>query len=296
MPLGLLDLSIVTDRLIKQLKACTAASHLWVEDRVTTSVASAAPFTIHYTGLPPDIAETLGDCHLSVYLFHVAPDRFNRNTFPRGGRSREIPEQPLGLTLYYLLSAHSKKSYVQEQQAMSIALKCFHDHPIITATVSIDGRGEEFTLTMEGQSVDEIGRLWQATASPLRLSAVYRASVVFLEPEEPTHPEPKLVLRPQVTAYPQTVVAMATMDPGGRVTITGAGFVAPAIVVQVDGVTLPATTTDPPEHGRVRFVDATTLDVQLATGTRAGPHRLSVQPAARHAPALFTLLVPTDVL
>ena len=96
---------------------------------------------------------------------------------------------------------------------MSIALKCFHDHPIVTATVSIDGRGEEFTLTMEPQSIDEIGRVWQAAARPLRLSAVYRASVIFLEPHEPTLPDPKLVLEARVTAYPDAVVGSARIAP-----------------------------------------------------------------------------------
>ncbi len=295
MTLGLLDLSIVTDRLLKQLTDCTATSRLWVEDLTTPLVTTPPPFTISFTGLPPDTAQSMDNCQLSLYLFHVAPDKFNRNAFPLGGRARTIPEQPLALTLYYLLSAHSKKSYIEEQQAMSIAVKCFHDHPTVSLTVPIDDRTEEFTLTMEPQGVDEIGRLWQATASPLRLSAVYRASVIFLEPEVPARPPVKPVIRPEVTAYPQTVVSMATVNPAGRVTITGVGFVATSIVVQVDGVLLPVTATHPPEHGKVRVVSQTTLDVQLASGTLHGKRRLSVQLDGKQAAALFTLDVPSDV-
>jgi len=144
-------------------------------------------FAINFTGLAPDAVRDVAGCSLSLYLFHVAPDKFHRNTFPLqdlvghgpsqhlvAPRPRRIPQQPLALTLYYLLSVHSD-NYIEEQQAMSIALKCFHDRPIVSATITTtappETRTEEFTLTMEPESVDEIGRLWQALSSPLRLSA-----------------------------------------------------------------------------------------------------------------------------
>ena len=72
---------------------------------------------------------------------------------------------------------------------MSGALKWFREHPIVRGTMPIDNRSKEFTVTMELQTVDEIGRLWQAISSPLRLSAVYRASVIFPEPDPPTPPK-----------------------------------------------------------------------------------------------------------
>jgi hypothetical protein len=187
----LLDLSIVTDRLLKQLADAKAASPLSSEAGAPTStdplhpIDPRPPFDVTFTGLSPHAARRLSGCQVSVYLFHVTPDTALRNTLPPDHGAHRVSEQPLALTLYYLLSAYSEKSYIEEQQAMSMALNCFHDHPIMTATLPVGNRVEEFTLTMEPQSTDEIGRLWLALATPLRLSAVYRARVIFLEPETP---------------------------------------------------------------------------------------------------------------
>lgn len=191
MPIGLLDLSIVTDRLIQHLTDCIEASRLWQID-------PTGQFTINVTGLPPDEIRKLPDgCHLSLYLFHISQDKYQRNSavtgpFTSGGnitRVQRIPYQPLSLDLYYLLTAFAKGSqegtYIQEQQAMSIGLKCFHEHPIITATLPGTGDKEEFCLTMEVETADEIGRLWQAVTASLRLAVVYKVSVVFIEPESP---------------------------------------------------------------------------------------------------------------
>jgi hypothetical protein len=137
---------------------------------------------------------------LSLYLFHVSPDKFQRNapvtgpfTPPPSGnptrtatRVPRIPFQPLSLDLYYLLTAHSDAgpgAFIQEQQVISMALKCFHEHPIVFLSSSPDAA--EFCLTMEIETADELGRLWQAVTSPVRLSAIYKASVVFIEPPTP---------------------------------------------------------------------------------------------------------------
>ncbi|MEH2028388.1 MAG: DUF4255 domain-containing protein [Nostoc sp.] len=204
MPLGLLDLSIVTDRLISLLNASVQSSQLWSEettppDGTPTGINPGQRFDINVTGLPPDEIRSLTGCQLNLYLFHVVQDSFQRNSPVTGPwttppvtdptktttRVPPIPYQPLSLDLYYLLTAYAKGSYIQEQQAMSIALKCFHENPIVRSTVPIDNRVEEFCLTMEVESVLEAGRLWQAITSSLRLSLIYKVSVIFIEPKLP---------------------------------------------------------------------------------------------------------------
>lgn len=204
MPLGLLDLSIVTDRLISLLNTSVQSSQLWNEEPTPpagtpTGITPGQRFDINVSGLPPDEIRSLSGCQLNLYLFHVSQDAFQRNSPVTGPwtpppandptktttRVPPIPYQPLSLDLYYLLTAYSKGSYIQEQQAMSIALKCFHENPIVRATVPIDNRIEEFCLTMEVESVLEAGRLWQAITSSLRLSLIYKVSVVFIEPKLP---------------------------------------------------------------------------------------------------------------
>ena len=48
----------------------------------------------------------------------------------------------------------------------------------------------ELSLTMEHRSYDELSRLWQATTAPLRMSQVYRAAVVFIDPDTMPAPPP----------------------------------------------------------------------------------------------------------
>jgi len=191
MPLGLLDLSIVTDRLTDLLTSALAQSTLWVENTApgNTQPAATPPFTIHVNGDAPDVIKEGSDTQLSMFLFHVTPDKFQRNSPVTGGSVPPIPMQPMSLDLYYLLSAHSVSGYVQEQQAISVALKCFHENPIVRATVPVDGRLEEFCLTVEVQGWDELSRFWQATTSPVRLSVMYKVSVVFVEPPAPPVPQ-----------------------------------------------------------------------------------------------------------
>ena len=318
MTVGVLDLSIVTDQLLSQLRAARATTRLWTEEPTQPTgtpepgggippgdTTPQSPFDIVFTGMPPDAARGLpGACKLSLYLFHVVPDKHYRNTYPTdprdttraAQRARQGAEQPLALTLYYLLSAHSE-SYIEEQQAMSIALKGFHDRAIVTATVPLHSRKQEFTVTMEPQSIDEIGRLWQSVSTPLRLSAVYRASVIFLEPEEPTGPSVKPVEGFTVSAYPQFLVSRALVSAAGLVTVWGRKLDDTTLEVRIDGVRfLPtATPAAPPPAGELRVIDATKLELQLASGTQHGDHRLGVKIESESVEAVFTVKVGTDV-
>ena len=89
---------------------------------------------------------------------------------------------PLALDLFYLLFAYSETSYIEEQEAMSVALRIFHANPIVRSEPGAAAPWE-LTLTMEHRSYDELSRLWQATTRRLRMSLVYRAAVVFIDPD-----------------------------------------------------------------------------------------------------------------
>jgi Pvc16 N-terminal domain len=185
MTLMTLDLSAVTDSLIGLVKRQWTTAPIWTE------VASSPPgptFTPNFTGLAPEAARQQPGPQLSMYLYHVESDNARESLFwrpqmlnvppdPAGGPTRLLP---LALDLYYLLFAYSETSYIQEQEAMSVAARVFHANPIVRS-----GPGAaapwELTLTMEHRSYDELSRLWQATTAPLRMSLVYRAAVVFID-------------------------------------------------------------------------------------------------------------------
>jgi hypothetical protein len=151
-------------------------------------------------------------------------------TNPPSGRAQLIPFQPLSLDLYYLITAFADDKYVEEQQAMSIVLNCFHQHPIVRKTVLIPGATppsvpEEFTLTMEIETCDELARLWQAITVAYRMSVVYKVSVVFLTPPAPAGPA-KPVLRASLAVDP----AALPYQQSGQVigTLSSASYATPA--------------------------------------------------------------------
>ena len=186
-----LDLSAVTDSLIGLVKSQWTAAPIWAE----VGAGPAGPtFTPNFTGLAPDAARQQPGAQLSMYLYHVESDNAQEALFwqdqmldvAAGEPTRFLP---LALNLFYLLFAYSETSYTEEQEAMSVALRIYHANPIVRS----DPRAPapwELTLTMEHRSYDELSRLWQATTVPLRMSLVYRAAVVFIDPDAMPAPAP----------------------------------------------------------------------------------------------------------
>jgi hypothetical protein len=189
------DLSIVTDTLRDILTDAINASPVFG--------GGPPPFSVTVSGQHPDTPGSGSDCELSLYLFHVAPDKFLANSFwtqaaqSGGGTGKQpVAFEPLCLDLWYMLSAQSQGSYVQEQQVLGIAMQAFHEHATVklpTPTPLPDPvTPSEVTLTLETPTFDELSRLWQALGLPLRTTAQYRVTVVFLTPPDLPPPAPEV--------------------------------------------------------------------------------------------------------
>lgn len=173
---SVIDLASITDSLLEMLRTAINQSPLW---GLQIHGQSIQRFNIDVSGAMPAVDRSKGDCQLSLYLLHVSRDPYYRNAPPQGALGRLNTAQPLSLNLSYLLTAYADANFWHEQQAMSIALNCFHENPIYkTAT-------EEFTITVEADSIEEMSRLWQAITVPIRLSAMFRVAVAFLAPSAP---------------------------------------------------------------------------------------------------------------
>lgn len=216
-PLGVLDLSRVTDTLTNVLTNYIDGSPpapLW------DTLDPSHKFTVHVSGSMPETKRKLDGCQLTVSLIHISQDKFQRNSAivpsvpppvknAPPARAQTIPLHPLSLNLYYLVTAFADDKFVEEQQAMSMVLNCFHQNPIVKTNITLPGATfspvpEEFTLTMEIESADELGRLWQAITAPYRLSVVYKVSVVFMTPPPPAG-SAKQVQRAVLTIDPATL-------------------------------------------------------------------------------------------
>ena len=200
-PIGVLDLSVVTNTLISRLNTYVTTTSPLLQTFDTDNpeplpLPILPPPSITCSGAMPDAVRKEAGCQLTFSLFHVTEDKYQRNSallnpWAQGNnslipRAQAIPYQPMSLDLYYLLSAWADQQYQQEQQAMSMAMQFFYQTPIVKTQVTLPGIpgaiAEEFTLTMEIETSDELARLWQAITVPMRLSIIYKVSVVLLTP------------------------------------------------------------------------------------------------------------------
>jgi hypothetical protein len=164
----------------------------------------------------PETARTAGsECHLTIYMLHIGRDPYWRNTPVAGGKPQLNKSQPLSLNLSYLLTAFCERDFVLEQRAMSIALQAFQANPIMNKiTAPTDPMwsvlpGGEFVISIEADTIEEMSRLWQAFTVPIRLSALIKVSVVFIEPAVPP-----------VVPFPTPSVANLSVGPANPNAVT----------------------------------------------------------------------------
>ena len=224
------DLSAITDSLINLVKDSWDSAPLWAELEAGSPPGPPTPtFTPNISGLAPDVLGKESGPQLSLFLYHVEANNAVESLYwapqslsTSGGPGQPVRFLPFALNLYYLMSAFSEDNYHWEQQAMSVALRIFHASPILRAPIA--SPPWELTLTMEHRSYDEMSQLWQATTAPMRLSVVYRAAVVFLDPD--TLP----AAAPETKGF--NVVVEQAAAPSGDVELFGtfrrASYVGPA--------------------------------------------------------------------
>jgi hypothetical protein len=298
------DLSVVTDTLKKLVDTAWPNAPLWTQNTPL--------FAIDVTGLSPEAARLGQGAQLSLYLYHIDENKAEGSLFwaaqSQSAGGPPVKYQPLALDLYYLLSAYAEGSYVHEQQAMSIAMRVFHENPMVRGD-NPDGTKWEVTLTLERRSYDELSRLWQATTSALRLSAVYRAAVVLIQPEPGPPPAPPVLIRdlavePGVaTGSPQLLGAHREVKytvPGGTTVtvVQDPASVAAGGEVWLIGTDLPTVSaerlilTGPYPDGTQTDVSAWLVNPQSAPATRRVvqlPAATGVPPVGAPVPGRYTV-------
>jgi hypothetical protein len=150
------------------------------------AVFFAAPGTLRvYLNTPAEMTVRAG---LSVWLYRVVRDESTLNRPPErisAGLTRRVP---LPVRLHYLLTpiTHSDEDDAPEteQAILGKVLQCFHDRPQLFGTDlrdDFEGTDSVVTVRLEGLSVDELTRIWDALESPYRISISYEVTVVDVE-------------------------------------------------------------------------------------------------------------------
>jgi hypothetical protein len=159
---------------------------------------------------------------LNIFLYHVLPSAAWRNSdIPGRVRSGESANFPLGLNLYYLLTAFGKENDNARpfsHQIMGRALSILNDHPLLGSKEIQDAlpnndlwsQVERVRFTLQPFSVEEIAKLWTGFQTQYRLSVAYEAAVVLIDSSRPA-----VVPLPVLTRGPQDsgVVAQANLLP-----------------------------------------------------------------------------------
>ncbi|HMH23455.1 MAG TPA: DUF4255 domain-containing protein [Puia sp.] len=125
---------------------------------------------------------------LGFFLFHVQESDFFKNLPAPGKDQPPVGTIPMGLRLYYQLCANSTaddgQGPLQEQLLMGVAMKALHDNPQVPDTAP-PGNNNRFRVTLQPLAPNEAVQYWTAGESPVKLSAFYEVSVIFLEPKKP---------------------------------------------------------------------------------------------------------------
>jgi hypothetical protein len=195
--MALLNLSYVTQSLKRLIEAYFSESEEW-----------NASLTV--SPKPPDQLQKETNT-IGLYLYHVSEDSHFKNAVNCANPSLPVRYTPMGLSLYYQLSAHhqadNETAVYQEQLMMGLAMKAFRDYSTIDDTtklldkygqpvkkngktikllvLELEGKGNRFNITLQPIPPNEAVSYWTAGSTPMRLAAYYQVTAVLLEPEEP---------------------------------------------------------------------------------------------------------------
>jgi hypothetical protein len=102
---------------------------------------------------------------------------------------------PLGLTLYYLLSAYGENDDdVKAHTLLGYAMSLLHDTPVLGPQLirdTLEGNDlyqqlERIRITRQPVGTEEMSKLWSTFQADYRVSVAYQVSVVLIESRRPT--------------------------------------------------------------------------------------------------------------
>jgi hypothetical protein len=228
---------------------------------------------------PVDRARANGDSanQMNIFLYHVQPSATWRSMdYPGRARSGESSFPPIGLNLYYLLTAFGRDNDTQRpfsHELMGRAISVLADHPLLGADEikaalpenDLWTQIERIRFTLQPYSVEEIAKIWTGFQTQYRLSVAYEASVVLIDSNRPAKtPVPVLTrgrddsgvkaqgsLLPPFPAIDDIVIPneQTTVRLGDLLTFTGANLAGDSVSVGFSNPRLAAPFVVPPQPG-----------------------------------------------
>ena len=235
---------------------------------------------------PPDSARgARTDNQINLFLYQLAFSAAWRNIdMPRQVHPGETGQPPLGLNLYYLLTAYGAQTELyMGHRILGQAMSILHDHPLLGSKEIQDNaifsdlylQVERVRITPQPLSIEDITKLWTSFQTNYRLSAAYEVSVVLIESQRPARTPLPVLSRgaqdegalAQADLVPPFPAIDALVPPNGQpaarlgdaVTIRGHHLDGTAVVVRLEHPRLLAPIDVPPVAGGTE----STVSVQL---------------------------------
>lgn len=188
----LLDLSLVTATLQNVILRRVRAGLIALNQPAT--VLSA----LSVSALPTD--QLTGDATVGFYLYHATEAPTLKNFPPPSQDTPPVRYTPMGLELFYQLSAHSalggENGPLMAQRLFGLAMKALRDFPVINRNTLVEAlpafptelQGTEnfFRVVLQSIPANEASQFWTGGNQSVRLAAYYQVSAALLEPEAPS--------------------------------------------------------------------------------------------------------------
>jgi hypothetical protein len=170
------------------------------DDVITGSFpADAAPTAeIVINNLPLDEAYDFDNAknQVNIFLYHVEHSAAWRNTdIPGSVRNGESTHPPLGLNLYYIITAYGENNNeIIGHLLLGKAMSILHDHPVFSRQEienafpgsRLHEQIERVRIMPQPISLDDISKLWTGFQTQYKLSVAYQVAVVLIESKRPS--------------------------------------------------------------------------------------------------------------
>jgi hypothetical protein len=116
---------------------------------------------------------------LSIWLYHVTENEFNKNRPPVRVNDNQSRVPPLAVNLYYLITPFARDGPA-DHLLLGKTLEILYDNAIVLLDDG-DAIAEELTIILCRLSLEELTRIWDALREPYRLSVCYQVKVARID-------------------------------------------------------------------------------------------------------------------
>lgn len=225
---------------------------------------------------PPDKARVGDTNQMNLFLYHTGINASWRNqTIPQQVKGGETGLPPLGLDLYYLLTAYGQNNDdLISHQLLAKAMQFFHDNAVLSPSMlqlSLAGSDlykqvERIRITLQPLTIDEMSKLWTTFQTQYRISTAYQVSVVLIESAKPVKTALPVLTRgsndtgyqalanllppyPQLTSIKQEKGDQPAAQLGDTLVLRGFNLDGDSAVIRFMNPHLPAAILRDPEPG-----------------------------------------------